>query len=69
MDWKINWTVTFAEMHDINQMTTNDRAFANHSGAEAKQTSMMAKSLDNLANAAIHKNKTLEKPVIVKEKL
>jgi hypothetical protein len=50
-------------------MIANDSAFANQAATNAKQTAMMAKSHDNLANAAIQENDTVEKLVTAKEKL
>jgi hypothetical protein len=50
-------------------MITNDSAFANQAATEAEQAAMMAKSLDNLANAAIQKNDTMEKLVTANKKL
>jgi hypothetical protein len=44
-------------------MIANNSAFANQAATEAKQAAMMAKSLDNLANATIQKNDTVEKLV------
>ena len=43
---------------------THDGAFTNQAVAETKQVAMMAQFLDNLANAAIQKNDTVEKLVI-----
>jgi hypothetical protein len=64
-----HWTAAFAETHDINRMIANDSAFANQAATNAKQAAMMAKSLDNLANAAIQKNDTMEKLVTANAKL
>jgi hypothetical protein len=50
-------------------MIANNSAFANQAATEARQAAMMAKSLDNLANAAIQKNNTVEKLITAYEKL
>jgi hypothetical protein len=68
-NWKLHWSATFAETCNINQMIANNSAFANQAATEAKQATMMAKSLDNLANAAIQKNDTMEKLITAKKKL
>jgi hypothetical protein len=68
-NWKLHWTAAFSETCDVNRMTTNNTAFANHTAAEAAQASMMAKSLDSLANATIQKNDTMEKLVTANKKL
>ncbi len=60
-NWKLHWTAAFAETHDMNRMIANKSAFANQAATEAKQAAMMPKSLDNLTNAAIQKNDTVEK--------
>jgi hypothetical protein len=68
-NWKLNWMAAFSEMRDIHQMMANDGAFANQVAAEAEQAAMMARLLDNLVNAALQKNDTIEKLVIANEKL
>ncbi len=68
-NWKLHWTAVFAETCNINRMIANDSAFANQAATNAKQAVMMAKSLDNLANAAIQKNDTGEKLFTAIEKL
>jgi hypothetical protein len=51
-------------MHDINRMTSSNSAFANQAAAqEIVQAEKTAASLDNLANASIQKNKTIDKLV------
>jgi hypothetical protein len=66
---KLHWTAALTETCNINQMIANDSAFANQATTEAEQAAMMAKSLDNLANATIQKNVTMEKLVTANEKL
>jgi hypothetical protein len=50
-------------------MLANNGVFANQATAKAEQTAMMARSLDNLANAALQKNDTVAKLVTTDEKL
>ena len=50
-------------------MTLHDGAFANQAAAEAEQAAMMARSLDNLANAALQKNDTVEHLVRANKRL
>jgi hypothetical protein len=68
-NWKLHWTAAFSETRDIHWMMANDSAFANHVTAKVEQAAMMACSLDNLANAALQKNNTVEKLVTTNEKL
>jgi hypothetical protein len=68
-NWKLHWTAVFAETHNINRMIVNDSAFANQAATHAKQATMMAKSLDKLANATIQKKDTVEKFVTANEAL
>ncbi len=68
-NWKLHWTAAFAETRNINRMIANNSAFANQAASDVKQAAMMAKSLDNLANAAIQKNDTVEKLVTANKKL
>jgi hypothetical protein len=58
--WKLHWTAAFAEMRDISRMTTGDTTFGANQAAEIEQAQQMATSLDNLANASIQKNTTIE---------
>ncbi len=54
----------FAEMRDINRMTTGDSAFANQAAEqEILQAEKKAALLDNLANTSIQKNDTIDKLV------
>jgi hypothetical protein len=68
-NWKLHWMAAFAETRNINRMIVNDSAFANQAVTDTKQATMMAKSLDNLANATIQKNHTMEKLVTANKKL
>jgi hypothetical protein len=58
--WKAHWTAAFTKMHDINCMTAGNTAFGANQAAKLKQAQQMASSLDNLANATIQKNTTIE---------
>jgi hypothetical protein len=62
-NWKMHWTVAFTETCNINQMTASNRPFAYQAATKAEQASRMVRSLNNLANAAIQKNDTVEKLV------
>jgi hypothetical protein len=66
-NWTTHWTAAFAETRDINRMTDGNRAFAHQAATEAKQAARMVTSLNNLANAAIQKNNTVEKLVAANE--
>ena len=59
-NWKLHWTAAFAEMRDISRMTTGDTTFGANQAAEIEQAQQMATSLDNLANASIQKNATID---------
>jgi hypothetical protein len=50
-------------------MLVNNNAFTNQTATHAEQATMMAKSLDNLAIAAIQNNDTMEKLVTANAKL
>jgi hypothetical protein len=64
INWKDHWMSAFAEMRDINRKTSGNWAFANQAAAqEIVQAEKMAASLDNLANASIQKNDTIDKLV------
>ncbi len=58
-NWKLHWSVAFTESRDIHRMTSPAGAFANQAVADAEQAEMMARSLDNLANAAMQKTTLL----------
>jgi hypothetical protein len=63
-NWKDHWMATFAEMQDINCMTSGNLAFANQAAAqEIVQAEKMAASLDNLVNTSIQKNNKIDKLV------
>jgi hypothetical protein len=68
-NWKLHWAAAFSKTRDIHRMMANNGAFANQVAAEAGQAAMMARLLDNLANATLQKNDTVEKLVTMNEKL
>jgi hypothetical protein len=68
-NWKIHWVVAFSETQDIHCMMANNGPFANQAATKAEQAAMMARSLDNLANAALQKNDTVAKLVTANKKL
>jgi len=59
-NWKLHWTAAFAEMRDISRMTTGDTTFGANQAAEIEQAQQMVTSFNNLANASIQKNTTIE---------
>ena len=59
-NWKIHWTAAFTEMRDIFRMTTGKTTFGANQAVEMEQVQQMATSLDNLANASIQKNATID---------
>jgi len=59
-NWKIHWMAAFAEMRDISRMTTGKTTFGANQAVEIEQAQQMATSLDNLANASIQKNATID---------
>jgi hypothetical protein len=67
-NWKDHWTAAFTEMCNINRMTSDDSAFANQAAAQdIVQAEKMAALLDNLANASIQKNDTIDKLVAMNQ--
>jgi hypothetical protein len=59
-NWKLHWTAAFAKMCDISRMTTGDTTFGANQATEMEQAQQMATSLENLANASIQKNSTID---------
>jgi hypothetical protein len=59
-NWKSHWTAAFGKMHEINCMTAGDTEFGANQAAKHEQAQQMASSLDNLANATIQQNTTIE---------
>jgi hypothetical protein len=68
-NWKAHWTAAFSEARDINRITAGNNVFANQAAADAEQVARMATSLNNLTNATIQKNDTVDKLVAANEKL
>ena len=63
--WKQNWTAVFNEKKDIHKLA-NSGDFNNKSNS-ANETSMSEQtvaSIDNLENAAVQKNDTVEKLIL-----
>jgi hypothetical protein len=56
---KIHWTAAFAKMHDINRMTARETSFGANQATKLEQAQYMSSSLNNLANASIQKNTTI----------
>jgi hypothetical protein len=59
-NWKAHWTTALAEIHGINCMTAGKTMFGANQAAKLEQAQQTASSLDNLANATIKKNTTIE---------
>jgi hypothetical protein len=68
-NWKVHWTAAFAEMRDINCMTAGESAFGANAAEEKEQAHQIALSLDNLANASIQKNSTIDSLVATNAQL
>jgi hypothetical protein len=62
-NWKDHWMAAFAKMRDINRMISGDSAFANQAAAQEIVKAEKMAALDNLANASIQKNNTIDKLV------
>jgi hypothetical protein len=58
LNWKTHWTVAFAKICNINQMTARETSFSANQTAKLKQVQQMATSPKNIANASIQKNTT-----------
>ena len=63
-NWKTHWTTAFNEQRDITKLTGTDFQGHANSAREDELSERMVASLDNLANAAVQKNDTVEKLVI-----
>ncbi len=68
-NWKMHWTAAFAEMHDINWMTAEESPFGANAAKEEVHARQIATSLDNLANASIQKNSTINSLVALNTQL
>jgi hypothetical protein len=58
-NWKTNWTSAFTKMHDINCMMASKAAFGTNAAEEEHQARQITASLENLDNAWIQKNVTI----------
>lgn len=63
-NWKAHWTAAFNEQRDITKLTGTDFQGHANSATEDELSEQLVASLDNLANAAVQKNDTVEKLVI-----
>ncbi len=68
-NWKVHWTAAFAKTSDINPMTAGESAFGANAMEEEEQARQIASSLDNLANASIQKNLTIDSLVATNAQL
>jgi hypothetical protein len=59
-NWKTHWTSAFLEMCNINCMMTGKAAFGANAAEEEHQAHQITALLDNLANALIQKNATID---------
>ncbi len=68
-NWKAHWTAAFAKMCNINCMTAGESTFGANATEEEEQGRLIALSLDNLANASIQKNSTIDSLVGINAQL
>ncbi len=68
-NWKAHWTAAFAKMHDINRRTAGESTFGANAAEEEEQGRLIASSLDNLANASIQKNSTIDSLIAINAQL
>ena len=70
LNWKTHWTTAFNEQRDISRLTGGTFLHQANSAVEEDQWStQMITSLDNLANAAVQKNDTVERLVVANKLL
>ena len=62
-NWKTHWTRAFQENRDIRRLTGGTFRHQAHAAIDDDLSEKMVLSLDNLANAAVQKNDTVEKLV------
>jgi hypothetical protein len=67
--WKTHWTSAFAKMRNINCMMAGETAFGANAAEEEHQACQITALLDNLANASIQKNVTMDNLVTSNAKL
>ena len=68
----MHWTEAFGDLRDINRITAGDGiqgGHANMAKTDEEMSQQMVESLDNLANAAVTKNDTVERLVLANKKL
>jgi hypothetical protein len=58
-NWKLQWMTAFTKMRYIDPMTVGKAAFSANAAEEEHQVGQITASLDNLANASIQKNATI----------
>lgn len=68
-NWKTDWTQAFNEQRDINRLTGGNFDNQANAAVEDKLGEQMVMSLDNLANAAVQKNSTVESLVTSNKQL
>jgi hypothetical protein len=59
-NWKTHWISAFAKMRNINHMMAGKAAFGTNTAEEEHQTGQITILLNNLANASIQKNATID---------
>ncbi len=59
-NWKTHWTAAFTEMRNINHMTAGEAAFGTNAAEKEHQACQITASLNNLPNAMIQKNVTID---------
>ncbi|KAL7480758.1 hypothetical protein ACHAW6_006418 [Cyclotella cf. meneghiniana] len=70
LNWKNHWTAAFNEQQDISCLTGGTvMSQANATVDDAQWSAQMITSLDNLANAKVQKNDTVEKLVVANKQL
>lgn len=70
LNWKSHWTAAFNEQRDISRLTGGTiMSQANAAVDDTQWSSQMITSLDNLANAAVQKNDTVERLVVANKQL
>ena len=70
LNWKSHWTAVFNEQRDISCLTGGTiMSQANTAVDDTQWSSQMITSLDNLANAVVQKNDTVEKLVVANKQL
>ncbi len=68
-NWKTHWTSAFGKMHNINCMIAGKAAFGANAAEEEHQARQITALLNNLANASIQKNATIDNLIAPNAKL